>query len=147
MSDASDTAVGSILQQYIGDQWCPIAYFYKQLQPAQTRYNTFDKKLLAIYSLIKHFQNFIEGQQLLVYTNHKSLIHTLHESEEVYSEATSTRGLHFTIHLRYALSRVLKIDRQMHISPICVNALHVELNIIINFKEMAATQENNPELA
>ena len=55
MCDALDTAVRAVLQQYIGDQWCPIAYFSKRLQPAQTRYSTFDRELLAIYLSIKHF--------------------------------------------------------------------------------------------
>ena len=79
MCDALNTAVGAVLQQYIGDRWCPITYFSKQLQPAQTRYSTFDRKLLAIYLSIKHFQHFIEGRQFLIYTDHKPLTYfTIH---------------------------------------------------------------------
>ena len=55
MCDASDTAVGAVLQQYIGFQWSPIVYFVKQLQPAQTQYSTFNRELLAIYLSITHF--------------------------------------------------------------------------------------------
>ena len=32
------------------------------------------------------------------------------------------------------------------LSNLYTNALHVELNVIVDFKELAATQENDPEL-
>ena len=49
MCDASNTAVGAVLQQGIEGQWCPIAYFSKQLHTAQKRYSMFDGELLVIY--------------------------------------------------------------------------------------------------
>ena len=42
VTDASDFAVGAVLQQYINHCWCPIAYFSKKLQPAEMRYSTFN---------------------------------------------------------------------------------------------------------
>ena len=54
-TDASDVAVGAVLQQYIEGAWRPIAYFSKKLLPAETRYSTFDRELLAIYLSIRHF--------------------------------------------------------------------------------------------
>ena len=39
-TDASDTAVGAVLQQRVDDQWRPISYFSKKLKPAETRYST-----------------------------------------------------------------------------------------------------------
>ena len=55
MADASEAAVGAVLQQFIGGQWQPLAYFSKSLKPAETRYSTFDRELLAIYLAIKQF--------------------------------------------------------------------------------------------
>ena len=49
MTDASDTAMGAVLQQYINNHWHPISYFSKALKPAETRYSTFDRELLAVY--------------------------------------------------------------------------------------------------
>ena len=40
MSDASDIAVGAVLQQFIDNQWKPIAYFSHKLTPTETRYST-----------------------------------------------------------------------------------------------------------
>ena len=51
ISDASDNAVGAVLQQFINNQWCPITFFSKKLQPAETKYSTFDQELLTMYKL------------------------------------------------------------------------------------------------
>ena len=61
ITDASACAVGAALQQHVNDQWCPIAYFSRQLQPPEKKYNTFDRELLAVYLAIKHFRHFVEG--------------------------------------------------------------------------------------
>ena len=36
MTDASNIAVGAILQQSIDDHWCPIAFFSTKPKPAET---------------------------------------------------------------------------------------------------------------
>ena len=77
MTDASDVAVGAVLQQYINGEWCPIAYFSKTLKPAETRYSTFDRELLAIYLAIKHFRYFVEGRKFHGLTDHKTLTYAL----------------------------------------------------------------------
>ena len=55
MTDASDSAVGAVLQQYVNGQWQPISFISKKLKPSETRYSTFDRELLAVYLSIKHF--------------------------------------------------------------------------------------------
>ena len=47
--DASDHGVGGVLQQQINDAWQPLAFFSKKLQPAETKYSTFGRELLAAY--------------------------------------------------------------------------------------------------
>ena len=77
MTDASDVAVGAVLQQYINGEWCPIAYFSKTFKQAETRYSTFDRELLAIYLAIKHFRYFVEGRKFHGLTDHKPLTYAL----------------------------------------------------------------------
>ena len=36
--DASDVAVGGVLQQYLNGMWQPLSFFSKKLNPAETRY-------------------------------------------------------------------------------------------------------------
>ena len=77
ITDASDVAVGAVLQQYVNGQWCPIAFFSKSLKAAETRYSTFDRELLAIYLAVKHFRYFLEGRQFHIWTDHKPLTFAL----------------------------------------------------------------------
>ena len=83
--DASNVAVGAVLQQNINGMWQPIAFFSKRLQPAETKYSTFSRELLAVYLAIKHFCYCLEGQKFHVLTDHKPLAHALLSSSDRYS--------------------------------------------------------------
>ena len=74
MIDASDRAIGAVLQQWFESGWHSIAYFSKKLKPAETRYCAFDKELLAIYLAIKHFRHFIECQPGYSHLNRSHLL-------------------------------------------------------------------------
>ncbi len=65
MTDASDRAVGSVLQQQVENMWQPILYFSRKLTAPETRYSTFDRELLAVYLAIKHFQYYVSSQYSL----------------------------------------------------------------------------------
>ena len=52
-TDASDTAVGAVLQQRLDGVWTPISFFSRKLHSAETKYSTFDKELLAMYLALK----------------------------------------------------------------------------------------------
>ena len=77
MSDASNIAIGAILQQHIGDQWQPISYFSLKVNPTERCYTTFDRELLVIYLAIGHFQHLVEGRDFTVFTDHKPLTRAL----------------------------------------------------------------------
>ncbi|BHF82983.1 hypothetical protein SprV_0802612400 [Sparganum proliferum] len=49
MVDASNVAVGAVLQQSLLDPTVPLAFFSKKLSKAETRYSTFGRELLAAY--------------------------------------------------------------------------------------------------
>ena len=85
MTDASDTAVGTVLQQHINGEWHPIAYFSKKLKPAESRYSAFNRELLAVYLAIKHFRHFLEARPFQVLTDHKPLTYTLSSRPEKHS--------------------------------------------------------------
>jgi len=70
---------------YIQSHWGPIAYFSKTLKPAETRYSTFDRQLLAIYLSLKHFRHFLEGRVFHVLTDHKPLKFTLSARPDRYT--------------------------------------------------------------
>lgn len=90
MTDASDVAVGDVLQQHIAGMWCPIAYFSKKLKPAETRYSTFDRELLAVYLAVKHFcilmqvLHLYQPQAIDILTLYLALTDIRHSRSDIY---------------------------------------------------------------
>ncbi|BHF82388.1 hypothetical protein SprV_0802552600 [Sparganum proliferum] len=60
MVDASNVAVGAVLQQSLPDSTVPLAFFSKKLSKAETRYSTFGRELLAAYLAVRHFRHLLE---------------------------------------------------------------------------------------
>ena len=69
MVDASNIGIGSALHQNHDVQLVPLGFFSKTLQPAERRYSTFGRELLACYLSVKHFQIFAEGHHIIVLTD------------------------------------------------------------------------------
>ncbi|GBM55290.1 Transposon Ty3-G Gag-Pol polyprotein [Araneus ventricosus] len=79
LKDASDTAIGEVLQQYENSTWKPIAFYSKKLNDTQQNYSTYDRELLGIYLSVKHFKHYLEGSTFTIYTDHKPLIFAFHQ--------------------------------------------------------------------
>nr|VZI06940.1 unnamed protein product [Spirometra erinaceieuropaei] len=77
MVGASTVAVGAVLQQHLAGLTQPRAFFSKKLLPAEARYSTFGRELLAICLALKHFRHSLEGRDFTVFTDHKPLIFAL----------------------------------------------------------------------
>nr|VZI48510.1 unnamed protein product [Spirometra erinaceieuropaei] len=85
MIDASTVAVGAVLQQHINDSTRPLAFFSKKLSPAETRYSTFGRGLLAIYPAVKHCRHFLEGRDFTIFTDHKPLTFAFRSHSDKYN--------------------------------------------------------------
>ena len=83
--DASDHAVGAVLQQFMNDTWHPLAFFSKKLRPPEKKYSAFDRELLALYLGIRHFRYFLEGHSFFAYTDHKPLTFCMSKMSEPWS--------------------------------------------------------------
>ena len=59
--DASNVALGGVLEHAIDGQWRPLAFFGKLLRPREQKYPLFDRELLAAHLAIRHFRHFLEG--------------------------------------------------------------------------------------
>ena len=148
MTDASDVAVGAVLQQYINGQWCPLAFFSRALKPAETRYSTYDRELLAIYLAIKHFRYFLEGREFHILTDHKPLVYALSSRLDRHSPR-QIRHLdfisQFTTDLRHVQGSANAAADAL--SRLSTNALHTDTSPIVDFRELALAQTGDPELA
>ncbi|XP_069781499.1 uncharacterized protein [Narcine bancroftii] len=75
--DASATAVGGVLEQWLNRQWRPLTFFSKQLHPAKLKYSAFDREFLVLYLSIRHFRYFLEDRPFMVFMDHKPLTQAL----------------------------------------------------------------------
>lgn len=73
VTDASDLAMGAVLQQFKEKSWQPLAFFSRKFSPCQQKYSPYDRELLAIYESIKYFRHMLEARHFVVYTDHKPL--------------------------------------------------------------------------
>ncbi|GBP35074.1 Retrovirus-related Pol polyprotein from transposon 297 [Eumeta japonica] len=55
-TDASNIAIGAVLQQKKGDSWLPLAFFSRKLNKPQMKYSPYDWELLAIYKDIRYLR-------------------------------------------------------------------------------------------
>lgn len=81
--DASDTAIGAVLQQRVQKGMQPLAFFSRTLDKTQVRYSTYDRELLAMYEAVRHFRDMLEGSPgFTILTDHKPLVFAFQQSPE-----------------------------------------------------------------
>ena len=107
-TDASSTALGASLHQEIDGQSVPLAFFSSKLSPAEQKYSTFDRELLGIYRAVKHFQSYIAGQTVTVFTDHKPIAAAFH-AKQFSKNSTPRRDRQFSFLLE-------SIDDIIHVS-------------------------------
>ena len=82
LTDTSDTAIGGVLaqrQQFEGKmvEW-PLGFFSQKLHSVETRYQAYDRKLLAISANLEHWACYVHGRRhTTIYTDHAALQHIL----------------------------------------------------------------------
>ena len=69
-SDASEEALGLVLQEEQDDMLKVIAYSSRALQPAERSYSTTRKELLAVICGLKHFRQILLGRRFACRTDH-----------------------------------------------------------------------------
>lgn len=70
--DASDVAIGAVLQQLIKGHLEPLGFFSRKLSLAQTCYSAYDCELYTICAAIPHCRQILEGQQFSIHIDHHS---------------------------------------------------------------------------
>lgn len=81
-NNTSDYAIGGILSQLHSEVWHPVAYCSRKQIPAETRYDTHDKELLAIVESFKHWRHYCEGSR------HKTQVLTDHHNIKRFMSTT-----------------------------------------------------------
>ena len=144
--DASDAAVGAVLQQKIGGEWKPHGFFSKKLKPAETRYSTFGRELLAIYLAIKHFRHLLEGRPFYVLTDHKSLTFVFNHNSDKYTPR-ETRQLAYITEFTTDIRHIQGKDNTAAdaLSRLQVNAANSSTSSL-DYDKLADAQAEDPEI-
>lgn len=143
MVDASDFAVGGVLQQLINGEWHPLSFFSKRLQQAESKYSTFGRELLAIYLSIRHFRHLLEGRDFTVFTDHKPLTFAFQARPDRYSPR-EIRHLDFISQYTTDIRHISGRDN------VVADALSRNVNTLsispVDFTTIATTQQHDEKL-
>lgn len=138
-TDASATAAGAVLQQYVNGEWKPLAFYSKRFSEAQTKYSTFGRELLAMYLAVLYFSYYLEGREFFIECDHKPLCY-----------AISGRGRHSAIETRHLrviseyTTDIRYIKGSRNIVPDTLSRIH-NVSVCFDFVSIAKAQENDTE--
>ncbi len=137
--DASDTAIGGVLEQEINGIRQPLAFFSRQLRKPEREYSTFDRELLALYLTIRHFYYFLDNRVFTAFTDHKPLTFALSKVEPPHSNRQKR-------HLAYVAEMTSDIRHVAGKDNLVADALSrctTDVNAVqlgVDYAEMAADQ-------
>ena len=84
--DASNYAIGAVLQQRANDTWQPLGFLTKPLNSAQRKYSAYDRELLAMYTVVKRLRHALEGRNCSIFTDHKPLTYAFSQNPDKCSQ-------------------------------------------------------------
>ena len=140
VTDASSSSMGAVLQQSVNGEKQPLCFFSRAFTDAQTRYSTYDRELLAIYTSIKHLKHMLDGRNFTIYTDHRPLVHAFDQN----LEKATPRQLR---HLQYIAEFSTDIRHISGKENIVADAMS-RINTIVtpsmlNYRELAKQQEDD----
>jgi hypothetical protein len=81
-TDASTSTMAAALQQRVKNAWQPLAFFSKKLNLAQQKYKAYDRELLAIFDVVKHFRHVLTVRHFIIFTDHKPITYASQQKRD-----------------------------------------------------------------
>ena len=72
-TDASDFAIGAVLEQERNGEWVPVSFFSRKLGQSQLNWTPREKETYAIVASLRNLAVWVGFQRVLVKTDHRSL--------------------------------------------------------------------------
>lgn len=143
MVDASCSSIGGVLQQEYAGRITPLGFYSQKLSPAEQKYATYDRELLAAFKAIRYFRSMVEGRHFTLYTDQKPLVYAFQQSPE---KASPRQLRHldyiaqFTTDIRHVSGTAnVAADAMSRVAPVtlCSDFYH----------RLATSQTNDTELS
>jgi len=143
-TDASNAAIGAVLEQLSDKGWQPLGFYSKKLSGAEKRYSTYDRELLAAYSGTRHFLHAIEGRLTTLLTDHKPLTYMFTQKTE---KVIDRQIRHITFLSQY-INNVEHLQGDKNIIPDALSRLEVSATQVVlpDLKQWSVDQADDPEL-
>lgn len=142
-TDASDHAVGAVLQQFVDGVWVPLAFFSQMLRAPEKKYSTFDRELVALYLGIRHFHYFLEGRQFVAFTDHKPLTFCMSKTSGTWS-SHQQRQLSYISEFTTDIRHVQGKDNS--VADTLSRATIADVQLGIDYSAMAIAQQQDTEV-
>lgn len=139
--DASEIAIGSVLQQKVEGIIQPLAFFSKKLSSAQRKYSPFDRELLAIYEAVKHFRFMVELKPFTIWTDHKPIVAAFRKTSD---KCSPRQFRHFDFVSQFTTD-VRHISGEDNIVADALSRIET-VSDGIDLDKLASSQETDPEL-
>lgn len=140
VTDASDTAIGAVLQQLRNGAWEPLSFFSRKLTPTQAKYSPYDRELLAIYKSIQYFRHMLEAKVFTVYTDHKPLTHAFQSRRD----ACSPRQFRYLDYIAQFTTDLRHISGSDNV--VADTLSRIEAVATVDYEALAKAQEQDPEM-
>lgn len=143
MVDASDSAIGGVLQQLTPKGWQPLSFFSRKLDDTQKKYSTYDRELLAAYTVVKYYRHMLEGRDFVIFTDHKPLTFAFTKS----SDNATPRQIRQLDFLAQFTSDIRHISGQDNIVADSLSRIStISCPSVIDYEKLAKSQETDMEL-
>uniref|UniRef100_A0A669CLV2 Gypsy retrotransposon integrase-like protein 1 n=1 Tax=Oreochromis niloticus TaxID=8128 RepID=A0A669CLV2_ORENI len=142
-TDASDVAVGGVLEQRVSGLWQPLAFFSRTPRDAERKYSVFDRELLALHLATRHFRFFLEGRNFTAYVDHKPLTFAMSKVSDPWS-ARQQRQLEAISEFTTDIQHVA--GKSNHVADCLSRVLVSPVYVGIDYAAMAAEQRADPDI-
>jgi hypothetical protein len=85
-TDASDYAIGAVLEQNRDGKPVPVGFFSRKLTDGQLNWSVREKETYAIVAALRKWSDWIGFQPVVISTDHRSLEHWVNEHVDTWSE-------------------------------------------------------------
>ncbi|KAG7307830.1 hypothetical protein JYU34_006426 [Plutella xylostella] len=140
-SDASDLAVGAVLQQKIDKTWQPLAFYSHKLTNTEKKYSAYDRELLAVYEAIKYFRHMVEARTFSIYTDHKPLTYAF----SLTKEKCTPRQFRYLDYIAQYTTDIRYLPGKDNVVADALSRVE-EISAAIDFQVLARLQNEDPEL-
>lgn len=141
--DASNFAMGAVVDQIVEEGVQPLGFFSKKLTTNEAIGDTYNRELLAVYSAIRHFQSILEGRDFVIYTDHKPLVNAFNQKPEKVSE-TVLRRLSYISQFSTDIRHISGKHNDVADCLSRINSISVEGEV--DLVKLADSQRNDDEL-